>query len=297
VTYPVPGLEKWRTPPDTLCPQQGPPGGVYLCQVNAEISCAACCGLYNVPDPSPAGLAALLARRSEMFAKTPRRREAILSFRGAVRRIEGHTRPVQKFHHCPYIGLVEPERRRAGCLLHPMAAGNDGVDFRSLSHYGALACRIYFCPAHTALGATYKRIVQLCAGSWQLYGAVITEANLLHSFFNSVERRLNRSLATEDIVDRPAAHETVRRFLELKFSWPYRDAAYPSPLHYFFKDPLCPKPSIDYGVLGVKRSRHHVILNELASAFRNAAQLSAAEKLIDRLIVDLAEAVSTRIRP
>jgi hypothetical protein len=282
---------------DPLCPEPGPPGDVYLCQVNARISCAACCGLYNVSDPSPTGLTALLARRSEMFAETSRRPEAILSFREAVLQLEDQTRPVKDFHHCPYIGLVEPDRRRAGCLLHPMAAGNDGADFRGLSYYGALACRIYFCPAHTALRATHKQIVQLCAGNWQLYGAVITEANLLRSFFGEVERRLGRSLATGDIRRNPAARDAVRRFLELKFDWPHRDAAYPAPLHYFFKDALCPKPAIDYGRLGVSRLRHHVILRELASAFRNTADLAAAERLIDKLIVDLAEAASCRRGP
>lgn len=28
------------------------PGGVYLCRVNENLSCGACCGLYNVPDLS-----------------------------------------------------------------------------------------------------------------------------------------------------------------------------------------------------------------------------------------------------
>jgi hypothetical protein len=59
-----------------------------------------------------------------------------------------NNQPFPEFHHCPYVGLIGNELSRVGCLLHPMAEGNTGVDFRGLSYYGGMACRIYFCPVN-----------------------------------------------------------------------------------------------------------------------------------------------------
>ncbi len=44
------------------------PGGVYLCQVSAQVSCGACCGLYNVADLSRENLTRMLERRTRCFS-------------------------------------------------------------------------------------------------------------------------------------------------------------------------------------------------------------------------------------
>ena len=105
------------------------PGKIYLCQVNATVSCGACCGLYNVEDASRDALRSLLLVRSEKLAQVPRNLEAILAFKAEIEANENGTRPYPKFHHCPYIGLAGDKLSRVGCLLHPLADGNQGVDF------------------------------------------------------------------------------------------------------------------------------------------------------------------------
>jgi hypothetical protein len=40
------------------------PGGIYLCQVNENVSFGACCGLYNVADPSEQNLTNILDYRN-----------------------------------------------------------------------------------------------------------------------------------------------------------------------------------------------------------------------------------------
>ncbi len=109
------------------------PGGVYLCQISERISCGACCGLYNVADPSREGLTRMLAARTDAFAEVDRDVDAILSFKREVEAPENQERPFPDFHHCPYIGLVGRNHSRVGCLLHPLAKGNGGVDFRGVS--------------------------------------------------------------------------------------------------------------------------------------------------------------------
>ena len=123
------------------------PGGVYLCQVGERVSCGACCGLYNIADLSQRSLEVMLTEQTEEFARVPRTTEAIEAFQ---KKIEGWTppqRPFPDFYHCPFLGLIGLNGRRVGCLLHPAAAGNNGIDWRGLSYYGAMACRTYFCPS------------------------------------------------------------------------------------------------------------------------------------------------------
>ena len=132
-------------------PGPSAPGGVYLCQVNQQVSCGACCGLYNVAEVSRDALESMLTDRTRNFARVPREADAIVAFgRQVLKKLRGRA-PFPDFHHCPFVGLVGQSFARVGCLLHPLAAGNDGVDYRGLSYYGGMACRVYFCPVFSFL--------------------------------------------------------------------------------------------------------------------------------------------------
>jgi len=146
------------------------PGGVYLCQVDENVSCGACCGLYNCPDASRACLQERLTFRTERFREVPRNTDAIDAFQEQMERREPRQRPYPDFYHCPFLGLVGRQNSRVGCLLHPLADGNQGVDLRGLSFYGGLACRDYFCPSHRNLPPVYKAIIQsVCHGLVRLW--------------------------------------------------------------------------------------------------------------------------------
>ncbi len=155
------------------------PGGVYLCQVGEAVSCGACCGLYNVADISLDNLSAMLEYRAAAFAAVPRTLEAILAFAAQIEVRENQNRPIPDFHHCPYIGLIGKNPFRVGCLLHPLADGNNGIDFRGLSYYGGFACGSYFCPSYRNLSKPYKELIRKTAHNWYSYGLIISEANSL----------------------------------------------------------------------------------------------------------------------
>lgn len=138
------------------------PGGVYLCQVNDHISCGACCGLYNLADTSKSALQKMLSRRTAAFAHVGRSIGALTDF-AEKQVIQLEKGPFPEFHHCPYVGLIGPQQTRIGCLLHPLADGNNGIDFRGLSYYGGMACRIYFCPSCHRLAADEKLIIREAA--------------------------------------------------------------------------------------------------------------------------------------
>ncbi len=260
------------------------PGGVYLCQVGDAVSCGACCGLYNCVDATRDGLQTLLGYRSEQFANVPRQVDAIDEFRVRLERREQAARPYIDFYACPFLGWSGADGGRVGCLLHPMAAGNGGIDYRGLSFYGGLACRDYFCPSYRNLAAAHKEIVKAACTDWYLYGLVITEDRLLASFFGEVEQRAGRRLCAADLSAHADLRAAVLEFLTLKLAWPFRAPDAKGPGNYFFNDGLHPKPTIDYTRLGLAPSPLDPILQELSSAFDRPAELAQAEAAIERII-------------
>jgi hypothetical protein len=187
--------------------------------------------------------------------------------------------------------MVGREKSRVGCLLHPLADGNDGVDYRGISYYGGLACRTYFCPSCKCLKPDYKRILRAAADDWYAYGLIITETALVEAFFQELEHRLGRAIVSGDILGHGDREALIRRLIDIRRSWPYR--AVPGRFgNYFFEDRKYPKPPLEIDEGAGIGPRCRVILRELASAFSSREQLSAAVGILD----DLFEALVNRIR-
>jgi hypothetical protein len=259
------------------------PGGVYLCQVDDHLSCGACCGLYNCARASRDSLEDLVGGRTEAFRRVPRTADAIGDFQVKMERQDPRPRPYPDFYHCPFLGFIGNSGRRVGCLLHPLADGNGGIDYRGLSFYGGLACRDYFCPSYRNLAAAHKEILKAVCTDWYLYGLVITEDRLLSAFFGEIEKRLGRPLAAADILSQANSRKAVLEFLSLKLNWRFRAPGAKGPGNYFFNDGLHPKPTVDYARLGVAPSALDPILRELSSGFDEPAALHRAERLIESL--------------
>ena len=260
------------------------PGDVYLCQTSRTCSCGACCGLYNAADASARSLQAVLAYRTLEFADVTRSVEAILEFQEAVEKREKQQRPFRDFHHCAFIGMIGRDRSRVGCLLHPEAEGNEGVDFRGLSWYGGMACRRYFCPTHRQLPARFKIAVREAAPPWYLYGLIVTEVNMLACFFSATESRLNRKLAPHDVSSRPDWRKALNGFFQLKADWPFRSPDAPGPANYFFEDGLYRCPEVRYPDDSPRKSPFDAIFRSLRSSFDSRSELMAAEKIIENLL-------------
>jgi hypothetical protein len=286
--------------PEGSEPRESPaaiPGGVYLCQAGDSVSCGACCGLYNCADASRGGLEELLRQRTAQFAGVAREVDAIDAFRLRWERCRRGERPYLDFYACPFLGFIGADGSRVGCLLHPLAAGNGGIDYRGLSFYGGLACRDYFCPSYRNLGAGPKELIKAVCTDWYLYGLVITEDRMLAAFFGEIEKRLGRPLRAADLSVHPGLRQAIHEFLTLKLNWPFRAPGAKGPGNYFFDDGLNPKPKIDYGRLEVAPSRLDPILHELASAFDRPAALAQAEAVIEGLLDRVVQAACQRSAP
>ena len=266
------------------------PGGVYLCQVGDRVSCGACCGLYNMRPLTRATLEEMLADRTMHFSRVERTPEALLAFAEQVRGPSDHRRPFPEFHHCSFLGLIETGAKRVGCLLHPEADGNGGIDYRGLSYYGGMACRIYFCPAHRLLPEEIKIVVREAADHWYDYGLMITEAKLLTFFFEDAAGLLGKTIRWSSFQANPKGAGTVRRLLGFKREWPYRRKPDPGPCNYFFEDRRYRKPGVRYPSGMAPPPRHHRFFRELYSEFTSAAELRHAERIVDEMILSLVEA-------
>jgi hypothetical protein len=197
----------------------------YLCQVNDQLSCGTCCGLYNIEKLNREHLQDLLFERTERFSRVPRDMESILIFKREIESLESQNRPDSGMHHCPFVGLIGDTMSTVGCLLHPLSPANKKIDFRGLSFWGGLACSSYFCLSHRDLPVVYKQILKKAIDDWYLYGLVVTEKDMIGEFFTAVETASGRNLEKSDWEDNEDFLDTVKAFFELKRNWPYRPDA------------------------------------------------------------------------
>jgi hypothetical protein len=254
------------------------PGSVYLCQVNESVSCGACCGLYNLATLSREALVNTLGNRTLEFAGVPREASEIIRFGEMVCSRIHKDKPFPEFYHCPYVGLIGDELSRVGCLLHPMAEKNNDIDFRGLSYYGGMACRIYFCPVNRHLPERIKNIVRACFDDWYAYGLIITESNLIAAIFQEIETRLKSPVYLHKIPFE--ALSKIYQLLTLKLNWQFRSLQWPI-VNYFFEDRKYRPPMIDYQKIGVNPSIYHEIFQALGSHFRDAHAFYEAEAILN----------------
>ena len=252
-----------------------------MCQVDDKVSCGACCGLYNVADTSETNLKALLKRRSLLFAKVARTIEGIEAFTAHIRDLEPSRRPFDNFHHCPFIGLIGPLFQRVGCLLHPLADGNGGVDFRGLSYYGGLACSTYFCVSTYNLAPRYKYILRSIIPDWYRYGMLVTETKLLDALFTAIETLFGSRITSQHFTSDPETTDALIKLLDLKQDWPHRALAANTLCHHIFPDNPRPRSRINNNKIGVSGSRYNEILIELETVLVGVDQLHQAEAMID----------------
>ena len=274
-------------------PEARPSAENYLCQVSDRVSCGACCGLYNVAEASRSSLAKMLRERTRRFDATPRSVDAIFKFKNIVEERENQHRPMRDFHHCPFLGFIGAGKSTVGCLLHPMAAGNNGMDFRSLSYYGGMTCHIYFCPSTRLLPARYIQIVRRVLDDWYLYGLIVTETKLVKSFFEELETRVNRPLYPEDFEDRSACREALKYLFLLRVSWPFRAPDNHRVANYFFNDHRYARRPIPAASRRPAISRYHLILQELETDPASDQVLQQAELYLDDRFKRVLDALET----
>lgn len=189
---------------------------INLCQPDGEKSCAACCGLYNDANSTRAFLESRLAKRTELFRETKRDIDSIVEYQQRIKRLENVAPIIPEIHICEFTGYLTDDLCTIGCMLHPMAPDNSGMDWRGLCHYGALACKTFFCPSCENLSASHARILTEIIDDWHLYGLVITDVNFCSSVFNYLHLKKNREIQAQEFLKNKKACDYLCQLCSLK---------------------------------------------------------------------------------
>lgn len=220
----------------------------HLCQPGGGASCGACCGLYNFKDHSREALSRALHRRTDTVSKLPKES---LAFKAAARSLRRWDKdplfpPVRL---CPLLGFVDEERKRVGCLAHPLVTG--GVDLRDCGAYDSKTCSSFECPSFLWLNPPQARLVRAALPDWYLYGLVITDVEFVRGVVKLLESERGGPVDLDALVEDARALAAVRELFSLKETAPNRPG-HAEIFGRFSRDDLGePAPRvIDYGGLG-----------------------------------------------
>jgi hypothetical protein len=206
-------------------PLFGPPPERPLCQ-HPGGGCAACCGVYNFVDRSPAAEhARLLKRTIAVAAAMPGGvpdREALREARDRLLDDERPQHVTSAIRVCPFAGYLDdelptaPGQGRVGCMIHPLRMIS-GEDHRDLAVYDRAICAGHFCASHDWLRPPEAEIAQTVGGT--LYGRVVTDAGLTKALRALVEERIGRRLRAADVARARAAIAAM--LTQLLIDWPW----------------------------------------------------------------------------
>ncbi len=191
-----------------------------LCHPDSYKSCSACCGVYNVVDGRREILNGSILERTKKFRNVAREVDALIGFGDHVRGLHNLSPLDPEIHVCEYVGFVDGQNLTVGCMLHPAAPGNNGVDLRGLCYYGSAACKTFYCPACEELSARILKIVRTLIGDWHLYGLIVTDVNYLMAVIDLIELLIDAKLDLGTTL-KPAPAMILRGILAWKESWPY----------------------------------------------------------------------------
>lgn len=254
---------------------------VHLCQPDVGKSCGACCGLYNYADSSREALVRRLRARTARFRAQVHGIEDLPAFSEQSKTMEDQAKRYEVIYCCEYIGFLDQEEKRVGCLLHPLQ--NSGTDLRDVSFYGRELCDGHFCPSYHYISREEKLALLNICDDWYHYGLCLTDIDLVKEYFRLVADRVCEMPAPARFLAGPL-RDAARRFFDLKLHWPYRSSAVNRLGKYYFDGSQYMIHHIDYEKMGVERSRFDRIFLSLSSEFTGPDDLKQAECLIQDVI-------------
>jgi len=258
---------------------------IHLCQPDAYKSCAACCGLYNYADSTKEALGKRLRNRTEYFRNIVKYPDDVQHFSEIMRKSEDQEKRYEVIYCCEYIGFLDDNEKKVGCLLHPCR--NEGSDLRGVSFYGSELCGEHLCPSYHCLSREEKLALINITDDWYLYGLCVTDIDLVKLYFRIISERVYEMPAPE-IFKESVIRDIALRFFSFKISWPFRAPAANRFGKYYFDGSEYMISHINYKALGCEGSRFNAIFLSLSSEFENIKELKEGEDLIQRNIDEFA---------
>lgn len=218
-----------------------------------------------------------------MFHETVTGPDDVHSFSEETKRREEGEKIYDVIYCCEFLGFLNGEEKRVGCLLHPRQ--NSGTDLREASFYGRELCDGHFCPSYHYLSREEKLTLITVIDDWYLYGLCITDIDLVKEYFRFLCDAIGDSMDSERFCS-GTLKETIHRFFSLKISWPFRSPGTNRFGKYWFDGSHYMIDHIDYEGLGCEKSRFDRIFLSLTSHFDSGDQVARGEEIIQKNIDD-----------
>lgn len=254
---------------------------IHLCQPDSKKSCAACCGIYNFKENSRRAVAQRLRRNTVLLdqeGRGPAVERLVLHSQRWQDRDNGASKRFRTIFNCEFVGFLDADHRRVGCLLHPVL--HDGQDLRDCSFYGRDLCEGHFCPSYLYLTEDEQAFVVETLDDWYLYGLVITDLDLVKGVYQHLSNRLGRAVPRAWL-RRPAVRRALQPLWQWKVTWRYRRDGSDWFGKYLFSGDAYEEMRIPYELWGASPSPYHPVLLALGSVFRSLDELREAERLIE----------------
>ena len=253
---------------------------IILCQPDNSKSCAACCGLYNTEDHSHELVSFNLRQRTNLFrgfkGDPPDWSE---KYQEEIEELELPTRKLaEAIYNCPFLGYLNSDETIVGCMLHPRQ--NNGKDWRDCAFYGKDICASHICISHNLLTYDEKIAVINAIDHWYVYGLVITDVDLVKSYFRLISEKLGEGINGSRLEEK-SLKDAAKRFFN--YTWDWKFQAKKNRLgRYYFSYPEYSVARIDYkGFNRETVSQYDSILVSLSSEFKDENELREAEKTIE----------------
>jgi len=250
---------------------------MVLCQPDARKSCGACCGLYNYVDSSRESLTLRLAARTRRFLEMVRLPGDLETYAEATFAAEDFRKRYEVIYCCEYLGFLDEDQKKVGCLVHPMQ--NEGIDMRTGSFYGQEVCAGHLCPSHHFIPRSQQLILLKIIDDWYLYGLCLTDIDLVVGYFRLIADRIGAELKP-DVFDHEGLKAVALEYFNWKITWPFRSAEANRLGKYYFDGSQYMVSHIDYEKFGRDLSPLNALLLSLSSEFRHGGEVDLAEKMI-----------------
>ena len=250
---------------------------IVLCQPDEKKSCGACCGLYNYVDSSRSSLMQRLRSRTKRYHELVKNSGDVEIYAKETLAGEDFAKRYEVIYCCEYLGFLDNEEKKVGCLLHPEQ--NSGLDLRTSSFYGQELCAGHFCPSHHFIPQSQSKILIKIIDDWYLYGLVLTDIDLITTNYRLLADRLGGELKPE-VFDNVTLKNIVLEYFNWKITWPFRSLEINRLGKYYFDGSQYMISYIDYAKFGIEISPLNAIFLSLSSSFKNAEEIEAAERPI-----------------
>jgi hypothetical protein len=250
---------------------------IILCQPDAGKSCGACCGLYNYVDSSRSSLEQRLRTRTKRFREMVKSHDDVEKYARETKAFEDFSKRYEVIYCCEYLGFLDGQEKKVGCLLHPEQ--NSGEDLRACSFYGQEICAGHICPSHHFIPQAQSQILIKIIDDWYLYGLCLTDIDLVKTYFRLIADRIGEELKP-DVFNKESLKSIALEFFNWKINWPFRSPEANRLGKYYFDGSQYMISYIDYKKMDREVSVLDPIFLSLSSSFQTATEIDAAEKMV-----------------